>query len=508
MNYLLKIGKTFYCRLPIPKELQTHYAAVEVKRSLHTKCRNEAKQLLARIVSDYQHQFFVLRYTMKNRPPTRQALEIFGKMYPDLSAEPIMNFNAVGQYVAIWPSLLMSIMDALELGYKPNSDGVFVIPSPSISIGEALRRGYRADKDGILKLPDTATPHILPHSPASPTEATTPASTVLLSEAIEEFIHDKRHGTSKTPARSKKTVDAYERTLKNFSYFVGKCDIVTASTKTNDFGDELLCDGLSKDSTNTYLRGIKSFYEWCTTKRGTKYLTTLPSIEYCTLSDEELLKRGNRTYNDEEIQALLNRLAVRGDTTIEGRKRNLSFVFYCLTLLFSGFRKEEAIILERTDFTDINSIPVIDLSIDKISKLKNLSAPRIIPIHKKLLDLHILEFVGNARDSVFNYSYESYRARLNGILYELKIKTKPYEMLFHSMRHGFDTSLSTIGTCQDSHRRMLVGHGHRGMDKVYLEIVNHHVPTFNESVQKMSFNYDFSKLKEYLREELDSLYRP
>jgi len=488
MQYLHKIGETFYLRLPVPKDLQPYFPAPEIKRSLHTKRRNDATQILVKLVYEYQQQFFILRYAppMEQRPPSRQALDIFGKMYPDISATPSMIYNVYGKLITTWPLQLMSIMDALGAGFLPNKEGVL-------------------DLEGITPPPIPAYQHPQKPVEAIKKDAKPQAKPILLTVAANEYIEFVKHGNlAKTPLSSG-TVETYERSLRFLSDFVGsKCDVVTASKNLTEFSYDRLSDGLGKSSTNTYLMAIKAFYSWCNTKTEPKYIEVVPTVQYCSFSDAELTQVGNKTYKDSEIQLILDLFTTLESKSINERKRNLSFVFYCLILLFSGFRKQEAMILEREDFKDIDKIPVIDLSITKIARLKNLSAPRLLPVHKKLSGLFLSEFVkGRDTEEVFDFSYSVYAELLNGILYGLKIKTKPYEKLFHSMRHGFDTSLSTIETCQDSHRRMLMGHGKKGMDKVYLDIVHQHVPAFNASVQQMPFNYDFTKLKAFLRSELD-----
>lgn len=489
MQYLLKIGHTWYVRIPVPKDLHQHFPSKEIKKSLKTKNRQQAIALLSSHLATYQQQFFKLRYAppMEQRPPTLEALAIFERQYPDKSPKPKYFKGVFGVIKPFWPVELMHIMDMLEMGYLPNEHGEFVLSEQP--------RTFRTVADA---------PAVPP--PASTVPMTTPATAEAptLNDLIKAYLYEKEHGTKKLKALRPGTLSGYKRVLNKFSVFCRNCDIDTAANRIDKFTDAILDRGVNKNSMNTEAGYINAFYKWC---RAKQYTAVTPTITRGTFTPQEKASKGNKVYESEEIQKIINRFAATNTTELDERRNILSTIYYCLTLMFSGFRKEEAITLDKSDIKTIAKVVVIDLSIEKISNLKTLNSPRILPIHKKLKDLYLLEYIEKIEGNrIFHLTYSMYRFRLNSILYELGIKKKAGEKLFHSFRHYFDTALNATPNVQDSHRKMLLGHARDGMDGVYLHIVREQVPEFNKAVQQMAFKFDFEPLRIFLRRELDELY--
>ena len=486
MDYLTKIRQTFYCRLPIPKELQQYFSTKEFKKSLHTKDRKQAKLLLITIVSDMQAHFFRLRYLMEQRPPTFDAIEICKKMYPDITEFSSTFKDGRGRLRTEYPPRLMHIQDALDVGVEPNKDGILIITD---------------EYDHKIKL-RYSRPNRQYDTDLVPSEVIPTPISILFSKASEDYLNESEFGTAKKRSLVKNTIGSYRGTLKRFDVFTKKCDLVSAVNQGNSYIDYRLQSGLKKTSVNSDIRNLKVFFDWCVNK---KYINSYPKLESCTESNQEKWEKGNHVYVSDDIQKIINALSEVHYTDIRRRERHLSFTYFCLVLLFTGLRcKSEAMQLQKSDFKVIDGINAIDLGAGK--ELKSINSYRIIPIHKKLEDLDLLKFADRAQNLIFTSCYGYYAKALNDILYRVGIKTRKYEYLFHSFRHAFDSSMDALGTVPDTHRSMLMGHARTGMDKIYLSIIEEHLPRFNKSVQSMSYNYDFSKLKIFLRNELNTLY--
>lgn len=84
MNYLLKVNRIFYCRIIVPKNLQSYFPSKIIKRSLHTTSKTEARKLLNATLYDIQQTFYKLRLGsayMHLKQPSPQAIDIFKKRY-------------------------------------------------------------------------------------------------------------------------------------------------------------------------------------------------------------------------------------------------------------------------------------------------------------------------------------------------------------------------------------------------------------------------------------------
>jgi len=479
MEYLTQIGRTFYCRLPIPIDLRERYSANEIKKSLGTRNRQEAKLLLAKLIADYKHKFFLLRYSnMDQRPPEQRAITAFNKLYPSKPLEIEQAPNLRGRVKTLWHPLLMDIQDELD-------------------------RGGVVDENGVL---------ILAVAPATVAPATVPVAVApamkSLKAAISEYETEIKQGTDKTAPLSASHTATCVRKLRQLAAYTVIDDLEVAALKAEEFSLHLQKTGsrgkpLKKDSLNVYMGYLTVFFKWCV---GKHYLAEVPLLVRATKSIQEVRDKGNRIYTTTEVQTILNALSDIKSNTLLQRKIDLSFVYFCLTALFTGFRSGEVIELHKNFFRTDLGITVIDLH-NSAGTLKTLNAYRILPIHNKLSELYFLEYTSKvSANKIFGKSYSTYTGRMNKILYSLDIKSAPYEALFHSFRHVFDSSMDALGTVPENHRKMLLGHQKSGMDKVYVHCTNEHLPAFNRSVQAMPFNYDFSKLKDFLRGELNYLY--
>lgn len=129
MTNLAKVNRTYYLRIQVPADLRQYYPTQEIKRSLKTKDRKQAKQLIIQLLADYDREFTQKRRcaTVNQRPPEARAVEIFKKMFPGASVEPTMVTNVYGRITPTWPLQLMSIQDALDDGHQPNEEGILVL---------------------------------------------------------------------------------------------------------------------------------------------------------------------------------------------------------------------------------------------------------------------------------------------------------------------------------------------------------------------------------------------
>lgn len=86
-NHLIKVDSTYYARLAVPEDLQSHYGKKVFKRSLRTKDIQEAKALLNRIIGEWKTDFQRVRGNWRNELfEAVQPLNEIIKFSPDTKA--------------------------------------------------------------------------------------------------------------------------------------------------------------------------------------------------------------------------------------------------------------------------------------------------------------------------------------------------------------------------------------------------------------------------------------
>src|SRR5664279_4719527 len=85
MDYLHRVNHVYYCRIVIPTDLKSYFPTREIKRTLRTSSKTEARKILPSVLADIQQQFHNLRWSnpyMNVKPPSKRAIEIYQKRNP------------------------------------------------------------------------------------------------------------------------------------------------------------------------------------------------------------------------------------------------------------------------------------------------------------------------------------------------------------------------------------------------------------------------------------------
>lgn len=501
MDYLARIGQTFYARIPIPKDLQDRYNRKEIKHSLHTKKKTSARSVLLKLLVQYQQEFLEMRcntMSSQQKPPTKRAIEIWLQVHPGKDwTKPPSRMEIFATNLTFTP--IEHIQLLLDSGYEPDENGIFDTTKPP--------QHEPVHYQQMQPVQHTEPQYAVPAPVVQPKP--NPKKLMTIGKAVALYLDVMEHGDP--PKISAKTIGYVKSTASRLQQFL---DYVGESTPLDKAGEKLEAftvhvlsvSNFKISSSNAYGASILIFYKWCILKG---YTTTLPTFKTAQTTKAQRANKGNRPFTDNEVQTILDALVVIPASNRKQRKRNVSFIYFCLTLLFSGFRRGEAIGLTTADFKTREGIDFLDLPADRIAEFKTETSPRILPMHKIFKSLGILKYISvNTEPKPFYMSYSVYRVMMNTILYATGIKTERGECLFHSFRHGFDSVLNATGGLEDSHRKMLTGHKIPGIDNIYLHLLNQHIVPFNAGVQKMPYAkmFDFTKLNEHLRNELNDLY--
>ena len=147
--------------------------------------------------------------------------------------------------------------------------------------------------------------------------------------------------------------------------------------------------------------------------------------------------------------------------------------------VFSGMRLNEIAQLDVQDVTTKDGVPVFVCTDDGGDKrLKSGAATRSVPIHSKLLELGLMEYVQRRREAgklkLFEFTWTEkagYGAKLSKwfnrtLANDLNLKQQG--VLFHSLRHSFITRLGQAGV-QTEVIQFIIGHERQGTThQVYL----------------------------------------
>jgi len=328
---------------------------------------------------------------------------------------------------------------------------------------------------------------------------------MLLSEALEEFIREKR---SQEENPNEETYDEYRSIHKIFRDWVGDVPLRQLERRKRrpfiEFAEilkelpknmnvikeyrgkpvrevlEMVKDRpdvkrISGSTKQKYMIRVHALMAWCE-EHGYIDHNYASNLAKKPSREEEL----RLPYSIEQLQRLLDSPVYHTPLpTLEAHK-----FWIPLIALFTGMRMNEICQLHLEDIRFIKNYHCIDINKktpDK--KVKSKAGRRIIPIHPTLIDIGFLRYVEHIRKEDLK-DKNGYERLWPGLRYEHKNYkhrfskwyagycddhvTDDHKIDFHSFRHTFISNLENEGGVHDSHVAGLVGHTHKTITfKVY-----------------------------------------
>ncbi|WP_022707799.1 site-specific integrase [Paracoccus zeaxanthinifaciens] len=175
----------------------------------------------------------------------------------------------------------------------------------------------------------------------------------------------------------------------------------------------------------------------------------------------------------------------------------------------AGLRMEEVLQLKTADFDKIDGIPVIRVQNGEGQHLKSEAAERIIPIHRNLIELGLLQMVEERRASGQEWLFPNIercaaKARLSGtftkVFTNYRITEGVYDPRrdFHSLRTNFNVILKRK-KCPLEIRKRLLGHELNDVTEDHYDPEGSPIAEFDEWVQ--SIDIDISGITSPYRKE-------
>jgi integrase len=501
MYYLHRVNRTYYCRVIIPKDLKPHFSSREIKISLKTTSKTEARKLLPTLVSGIQQHFFNLRWSHKNmkQQPTisAEAVAIFKEQYPKDETHisipktqylgEAWGWHEYGQEYIVNPDLA-AIQERLDEGWQLNDGGEWEFIG--VHQGAVIQ---------TINSTSPPSPEIIEKQKATKKSA---KSKLTLQKAIELYLAHCVNPEKKLKAkpRAKSTLKNEEQALTKLSDWFGSGKVSISDVVTKDFyefSEYIVTERkLAKSSANMYLNCLKRFFKYL---KEFKHINEVPTLDFLKLQGDEKLKTANIPYTNAELRLFFDYVIDNKPIKIRDRERMVSLTYLILMFIYTGFRKSEQLTVCEVIY--IKGTPVFNLP--TMTK-DTVSSVRYVPIHSKLISLGIMKYIKHHTEKMFPLNDANYRKQFDVILRKTGIKSENNQKTFHACRATFDTNLH--GKIEDSVRHILLGHAGQGMDKIYVHQIEDKIDLYKKAVEKCQYDIDFTRLKAYLKEEMDYLY--
>ncbi|KTT48151.1 integrase [Pseudomonas oryzihabitans] len=328
---------------------------------------------------------------------------------------------------------------------------------------------------------------LLPSSPSLPSHSSSlpaKAKGPLLSRLAKQYVEEGKHG-----AWRQGQIADVERTIHDFFALMGDMEAEAFDQQQARTLKERLCrspsyyglrpefkgktlleivesgdqyEVITPVTINNRLRKLTSWMNWCVSNG---YLQANPLSGMKVM--EASAKDARLPFDQREIAALLNQASLMR----EARKNPWR---YWLPLLAraTGARLEELAQLYLDDVVEEQGILCIKIDDTRPDqKLKNPSSRRIIPIHKELIELGLIEHINNLKEKGEQRLWPElkqvrdrygYAASKWFGTYRHKLNISDPRKTFHSFRHSFIDDLRNHGI-EDSLLKDLVGHGDHGV---------------------------------------------
>ncbi|WP_394133599.1 tyrosine-type recombinase/integrase [Vibrio parahaemolyticus] len=152
-----------------------------------------------------------------------------------------------------------------------------------------------------------------------------------------------------------------------------------------------------------------------------------------------------------------------------------------LLQMFTGMRNSEIENIQPEDIKTEQGIEYIH-----VRGTKTVNAERYIPIHLKLKEYGVVEYIKSGGEI---YTSQSITQRFNRLMQSLNIPkedSKGLPLSFYSFRHNFASGLASGGV-SELHIEWLMGHSHTGTKQRYIDRGVEHVPSLAESINRLNY---------------------
>lgn len=152
-----------------------------------------------------------------------------------------------------------------------------------------------------------------------------------------------------------------------------------------------------------------------------------------------------------------------------------------LLQMYTGLRNSEISNLQPEDIKTEQGFEYIS-----VNGTKTVNALRNIPIHPKLVEFGVVDYIKNGGEIL---SSQSITQRFNKLMKSMNIPTEDEKGLprsFYSFRHNFASSLAQCGV-SELKIEWLMGHSHSGVKQKYVSRSVENIPALAESINRLKY---------------------
>lgn len=239
---------------------------------------------------------------------------------------------------------------------------------------------------------------------------------------------------------------------------------------------------LSASTQNKHFTMFRSFLQWLVDEEE---MPKMPGANIKVLGSGKNKAQGDRyPYSKEQLQRIFSSPLYRGCSSRLRRTKpgpevyRDGYYWIPLVALYSGLRLGEIVQLGTADVKHDGDVTYFDVSLAEGDgkHLKTGSSERRVPVHAKLIELGLLDYVQQVRkqkkarvfhdikpgeDGYFSHNFSKWWGR-----YTRSIKVHTSKTAFHSFRHNFTDALREAEV-PESIAKGLVGHADRSVHAGY-----------------------------------------
>lgn len=347
---------------------------------------------------------------------------------------------------------------------------------------EAFQRRIGLSQDArafpLSKSTQHANLHAVPYNTAPITnEPTSP----LLSTVTKEFCKEMKRGGNWT----EKTAEEYEKSYELLVEALGDTPIGSINaqrardykgilsklpsnrSKRKPYRDLCVQDLinikipkahlLSNPRINTYITQASSLYKWA---MDNGYVASNP-FSGKQIKDKTAAHTKRQAFNADDLKRLFS-----APEFVTNKRKHPHYYWLPLIALYSGARIEEICQLSLADIRQEGSTWVFDINDSDERKLKNESSRRLIPIHSKLVELGLLEYMQQLKAKKMIRLFPELKHQRDGYSqasskwfgrFRKRHGVAHRQKSFHSFRHTFTDTLKQLCVSKEQ-MAALLGH--------------------------------------------------
>ena len=362
-------------------------------------------------------------------------------------------------------------------------------------VQQELHKGYKSFLDEAIKFNASfnefdlksgapVRPALLP-AQVAPSSA---ATIIPFEEAVQRYMNEGKHAQSWVPKTTNEKRDALdllgEITGNKSTASLSKADVgnikdvlmgMPKNRKKNPATRNLDLAGMLKvtdapvispATVNGYLSNFQSFFDWAV-KNGCANENIFSGVRL--RQGARASTNARKAFSDNDLQKMFLHLTDNPDGLV--RKDDMKWP--TLIAMFTGARVNEVAQLHFSDIKKEGGVWYIDINDDGKKTLKSSASKRIVPLHRKLLELDLINFATERGKGLsprlfpsFPYSEQNGYGRNVGRWFNDKflptLGLKEPGLVFHSLRHTMVTKLSQ-NDVEESIVKAIVGHEQIGV---------------------------------------------